>query len=57
VDLLMTDLRMPTHGVDVARLAKAMHPRLPVVLVIGCAQTIPPISWSGRGLTRSGEAV
>ena len=43
VDLLMTDLMMPgLTGWDVARLARAMHPRLPVVLVTGCAHTIPP---------------
>ncbi len=43
VDLVMTDLEMPgVTGWDVARLAKAMHPHLPVVLVTGAAQTIPP---------------
>jgi two-component system response regulator YesN len=43
VDLLMTDLTMPgLTGWDVAQLAKAMHPRLPVVLVTGFAHTIPP---------------
>lgn len=42
VDLLLTDLTMPgLTGWDVAQLAKAMHPRLPVVLVTGAAQTIP----------------
>ena len=41
VDLVLTDLMMPgLSGWDVARLAKAMHPRLPVVLVTGCAHTI-----------------
>ena len=39
----MTDLVMPgLTGWDVARLVKAVHPRLPVVLVTGCAETIPP---------------
>jgi len=43
VDLVMTDLVMPgLTGWDVARLVKAAHPRLPVVLVTGCAETIPP---------------
>ncbi len=43
VDLVMTDLMMPgLTGWDVARLAKAMHPRLPVVLVTGSAHTISP---------------
>ena len=43
VDLVMTDLIMPgLTGWDVARLVKAVHPRLPVVLVTGCAETIPP---------------
>jgi CheY-like chemotaxis protein len=43
VDLVVTDLMMPgLTGWDVARLAKAMHPRLPVVLVTGCAHTISP---------------
>jgi CheY-like chemotaxis protein len=43
VDLVMTDLTMPgLTGWDVAQLAKAMQPRLPVVLVTGCAYTIPP---------------
>jgi CheY-like chemotaxis protein len=43
VDLLMTDLTMSgLTGWDVARLAKAMRPRLPVVLVTGCAHTISP---------------
>jgi CheY-like chemotaxis protein len=43
VDLVMTDLMMPgLTGWDVARLAKAIHPRLPVVLVTGCMHTIPP---------------
>jgi len=43
VDLVMTDLGMPgLTGWDVARLVKAVHPRLPVVLVTGSAQTIPP---------------
>lgn len=38
VDLVLTDLRMPgLTGWDVARLVKAMHPRLPVVLVTGDA--------------------
>jgi CheY-like chemotaxis protein len=42
VDLVLTDLMMPgLTGWDVARLAKAMRPQLPVVLVTGCAQTIP----------------
>jgi two-component system response regulator YesN len=43
VDLVMTDLTMPgLTGWDVARLVKAMHPRLPVVLVTGSAQAIAP---------------
>ena len=43
VDPVMTDLGMPgLTGWDVARLVKAMQPRLPVVLVTGSAQTIPP---------------
>ncbi|HSD50237.1 MAG TPA: response regulator [Candidatus Methylomirabilis sp.] len=43
VDLVMTDLMMPgLTGWDVARLAKAMHPRLPVVLVTAWAPMIPP---------------
>jgi CheY-like chemotaxis protein len=43
VDLVLTDLMMPgLTGWDVARLAKAMHPRLPVVLVTGAAHTIAP---------------
>ena len=43
VDLVMTDLMMlGLTGWDVARLVKAVHPRLPVVLVTGCAETIPP---------------
>jgi len=43
VDLVLTDLMMPgLTGWDVARLAKAMHPRLPVVLVTGCAHELPP---------------
>jgi CheY-like chemotaxis protein len=43
VDLVMTDLMMPgLTGWDVARLVKAVHPRLPVVLVTGCAEAIPP---------------
>jgi two-component system, NarL family, capsular synthesis sensor histidine kinase RcsC len=43
VDLVLTDLMMPDlTGWDVARLTKAMHPRLPVVLVTGCAHTISP---------------
>jgi len=43
VDLVMTDLVMPgLTGWDVARLVKAVHPRLPVVLVTGCAEAIPP---------------
>lgn len=43
VDLVLTDLMMPgLTGWDVARLVKAMHPRLPVVLVTGCAHTISP---------------
>ncbi len=42
VDLVMTDLMMPgLTGWDVARLAKAMHPHLPVVLVTGDADAIP----------------
>ncbi len=42
VDLVVTDLTMPgLTGWDVARLAKAMYPQLPVVLVTGCAHTIP----------------
>jgi CheY-like chemotaxis protein len=41
VDLLMTDLMMPgLTGWDVARLAKAMHPDLPVVLLTGSTHTI-----------------
>lgn len=43
VDLIMTDLVMPgLNGWDVARLAKAMRPGLPVILVTGCAHTIAP---------------
>jgi CheY-like chemotaxis protein len=43
VDLVLTDLLMPgLTGWDVARLAKTMHPRLPVVLVTGAADTIAP---------------
>lgn len=43
VDLVMTDLSMPgLTGWEVARLVKVMHPRLPVLLVTGCAPTIPP---------------
>lgn len=43
VDLVLTDLRMPgLTGWDVARLVKAMHPRLPVVLVTGDADAMPP---------------
>jgi CheY-like chemotaxis protein len=43
VDLMMTDLTMPgLTGWDVARLAKTMHPLLPVVLVTGSAHTISP---------------
>jgi CheY-like chemotaxis protein len=42
VDLLMTDIVMPgLSGWDVARLAKTMRPRIPVVLVTGCPRTIP----------------
>jgi len=42
VDLVMTDLNMPgLTGWAVARLAKAMHPHLPVVLVTGDAAAIP----------------
>lgn len=48
VDVVMTDLAMPgLTGWDVARLVKTTHPRLPVVLVTGCAQTIP-LSQPGR---------
>jgi CheY-like chemotaxis protein len=43
VDLVLTDLQMPgLTGWEVARLVKAMDPRLPVVLVTGSAPTIPP---------------
>jgi CheY-like chemotaxis protein len=43
VDLVMTDLMMPgLTGWDVARLAKAIHPHLPVLLVTGYAGAIPP---------------
>ena len=43
VDLVLTDLMMPgLTGWDVARLAKAMHPRFPVVLVTGSVHTISP---------------
>jgi CheY-like chemotaxis protein len=43
VDLVLTDLSMPgLTGWEVARLVKAMHPRLPVVLVTGDAEAIPP---------------
>jgi CheY-like chemotaxis protein len=43
VDLVLTDLMMPgLNGWDVARLAKAMHPGLPVVLVTGAAHIISP---------------
>lgn len=42
VDLVMTDLTMPgLTGWAVARLAKAMRPHLPVVLVSGDAYAIP----------------
>lgn len=42
VDLVMTDLTMPgLTGWAVARLVKAMRPRLPVVLVTGDACAIP----------------
>jgi CheY-like chemotaxis protein len=41
VDLIVTDLMMPgLNGWDVARLAKAMRPRIPVVLVTGSAHAI-----------------
>jgi len=41
VDLVVTDLMMPgLSGWDVARLTKAMRPRLPVVLMTGCAHAI-----------------
>ncbi len=43
VDLVLTDLNMPgLTGWEVARLAKAMHPGLPVILMTGGAATIPP---------------
>jgi CheY-like chemotaxis protein len=43
VDLVMTDLNMPgLSGWDVARLAKTMHPHLPVILVTGDVGTISP---------------
>ncbi len=43
VDVVLTDLLMPgLTGWDVGRLVKAMHPRLPVVLVTGAAHTIDP---------------
>ena len=50
VNLVLTDLMMPgLTGWDVARLAKAMHPRLPVVLVTGAVHTIshdqPERTW------------
>ena len=42
VDLVMTDLNMPgITGWTVARLVKAMRPRLPVVLLTGDAYAIP----------------
>jgi two-component system capsular synthesis sensor histidine kinase RcsC len=42
VDLVMTDLNMPgLTGWAVARLVKAMRPRLPVVLVTGEVYAIP----------------
>jgi len=42
VDLVMTDLMMPgLTGWDVARLAKALHPHLPVVLVTADPGAIP----------------
>jgi CheY-like chemotaxis protein len=42
VDLVMTDLKMPgLTGWDVARLAKALHPHLRVVLVTGDPGAIP----------------
>jgi CheY-like chemotaxis protein len=48
VDLVMTDLMMPgLTGWDVARLAKAMHPRVPVVLVTGDPGAIP-LDQTGR---------
>ena len=41
VDLVLTDLTMPgLTGWAVAQLVKAMHPRLPVVLVTGAAHAI-----------------
>jgi CheY-like chemotaxis protein len=43
VDLVLTDLRMPgLTRWEVARLAKGLHPGLPVVLVTGSAATLPP---------------
>ena len=43
VDLVLTDLTMPgLTGWAVAQLVKAMHPRLPVVLVTGSAHAIAP---------------
>jgi CheY-like chemotaxis protein len=43
VDLVLTDLRMPgLTGWEVARVAKSLHPGLPVVLVTGSAATLPP---------------
>jgi CheY-like chemotaxis protein len=50
VDLVMTDLNMPgLTGWAVAQIVKAMHPRLPVVLVTGDAQAIvleqPERAW------------
>ena len=43
MDLILTDLMMPgLTGWDVARLAKTMQPRLPVVLVTGAAHLIAP---------------
>jgi CheY-like chemotaxis protein len=42
VDLVLTDLRMPgLTGWEVARLAKSLHPGLPVILVTGSAATLP----------------
>jgi CheY-like chemotaxis protein len=43
VDLVLADLTMPgLSGWDVARLTKAMHPHLPVVLVTGWTHTMSP---------------
>jgi CheY-like chemotaxis protein/uncharacterized protein YdcH (DUF465 family) len=42
IDLVLTDQRLPgLSGCDIARLAKALRPRLPVVLLTETADTVP----------------